>query len=99
VAARRWPHRFEHFRLGDRGRPRLIPAPLCLPFVEALPALNMRPSNPGELTKAGRIVKKFADQNLTLADAHGLALMQELRVGSRWSTDRHLSLTGVPLVI
>jgi len=70
-----------------------------LAFVQALPALNIRPFDPGELTKAGRLVKKFAGQNLTLADAHGLAIMQELRVGSCWSTDRHLSLTGVPLVI
>jgi|GEM_PF-1598844 len=70
-----------------------------LAFVEALPALNIRPFDQGELIKAGRFVKKFANQNLTLADAHGLAIMQELRVGSCWSTDRHLSLTGVPLVI
>jgi predicted nucleic acid-binding protein len=44
-------------------------------------------------------VKKFSDQNLTLADAHGLAIMRELRIGCCWSTDRHLGLDGVPLVI
>jgi hypothetical protein len=32
-------------------------------------------------------------------DAVGLHLMQERRVTSCWSTDFHLGLTGVPLVI
>ena len=70
-----------------------------LAFVDALPSLNIREFDRDELAKAGRAVKKFADQNLTLADAHGLAIMQDLRISSCWSTDRHLGLTGVPLVI
>jgi predicted nucleic acid-binding protein len=70
-----------------------------LAFIDALPGLTIRGFDGPELAKAGRIVKKFADQNLTLADAHGLAIMRELRIGRCWSTDRHLGLDGVPLVI
>ncbi len=70
-----------------------------LAFIDALPGLTVRGFDAPELARAGRIVKKFADQNLTLADAHGLALMRELRIGSCWSTDRHLGLDGVRLVI
>ena len=44
-------------------------------------------------------MKKFSDQDITLADAHGLAIMRELRIGCCWSTDRHLGLDGVSLVI
>jgi hypothetical protein len=68
-------------------------------FIDALPDLTIRAFDASELSKTGRIVKKFADQNLTLADAHGLAIMRELRIGCCWSTDRHLGLDGVSLVI
>lgn len=50
----------------------------------------MRSFDQAELAKAGRVMKKkFAVQNLTLADAHDLAIMQELRnnprcVGWEW---------------
>lgn len=70
-----------------------------LAFVDALPGLTIRGFDTFELITTGRIVKKFADQSLTLADAHGLAIMRELRIGTCWSTDRHLGLDGVPLVI
>src|SRR5882757_8127737 len=70
-----------------------------LAFVDALPSLTIRGFDVSEFAKAGRIVKKFLDQELTLADAHGLAIMRDLRIGSCWSTDRHLGLEGVPLVI
>jgi len=70
-----------------------------LSFIDALSKLTIRGFDSFELESAGAMVKKFADQNLTLADAHGLALMRELRIGCCWSTDRHLTLCGVPLVI
>lgn len=70
-----------------------------LAFVDALPDLSIRGFDGSELEKTTRIVKKFADQKLTLADAHGLAIMSEKRIGCCWSTDRHLGLQGVPLVI
>ena len=69
-----------------------------LAFIDVLPDLAIRGFDASELTKTGRIVEKFADQDLTLADAHGLAIMRELRIGCCWSTDRHLGLDGVPLV-
>src|SRR5439155_23746830 len=52
-----------------------------LAFIDALPGLSMRGFDASELAKAGRVVKKFADQKLTLADAHGLAIMREMRIG------------------
>ncbi|MEP6960484.1 MAG: PIN domain-containing protein, partial [Acidobacteriota bacterium] len=58
-----------------------------LAFVNALPGLTIRGFDSTELAKVGSIVKKFSDQELTLADAHGLALMRELRIGCCWSTD------------
>ena len=71
-----------------------------LAFVDALPSLTIQGFDVSEFAKAGRTVRKFADQELTLADAHGLAIMRELRVGCCcWSTDWHLGLDGVPLVI
>jgi predicted nucleic acid-binding protein len=70
-----------------------------LSFIEALAALAIQPFDAAALAKSARIARKFADQKLTLADAHGSALMQERRTTSCWSTDRHLGLTGVSLVV
>ena len=70
-----------------------------LAFIDVLPGLTIRGFDASELTKTGIVVKKFSDQDLTLADAHGLAIMRELRIGGCWSTDRHLGLDGVSLVI
>ena len=50
--------------------------------------------------KAGvRLLQRFSDQRMTLADAVGLHTMETRKIRSCWSTDRHLGLTGVPLVI
>jgi len=70
-----------------------------LNFILELPALTIRPFDAAELTKAAGLVKRFSDQQLTLADAHGLALMSERRMSACWSTDRHLGLTGAILVM
>jgi predicted nucleic acid-binding protein len=69
-----------------------------LNFVGELPMLVCA-FDADELASATLLIKKFSDQNLTLADAHGLAVMQMRRNQFCWSTDRHLQLTGVPLVI
>ncbi|HLH19917.1 MAG TPA: PIN domain-containing protein [Bryobacteraceae bacterium] len=61
--------------------------------------LTIHPFDPVELQSAARLTRKFGDQSLTLADAHGLTIMAERRIHACWSTDRHLGLTGVPLVI
>jgi predicted nucleic acid-binding protein len=70
-----------------------------LNFISEIGVLEIRAFGKGELGKTARVVKKYADQTLTLADAHGLVIMSEGRVAACWSTDRHLGLTGVPLVI
>jgi predicted nucleic acid-binding protein len=70
-----------------------------LAFVDALPRLAIEPFGAEQLPPAGAIVKRFHDQKLTLADAHGLAIMNDQRTETCWSTDRHMSLTGVALVV
>ena len=50
-------------------------------------------------TGAFDVLRRFSDRDLTLTDAAGLHLMESRGVESCWSTDFHLSLTGVPLVI
>jgi predicted nucleic acid-binding protein len=70
-----------------------------LSFIGELPMLTIGPFDGAELAKAGRLVRKFADQGLTLADAHGLVMLAEHRVSVCWSTDRHLGLTGAALVV
>jgi predicted nucleic acid-binding protein len=68
-----------------------------LAFIDALPGLTIRGFDAGELVKLRPVMKKFLDQDLTLADAHGLAIMREMKTASCWSTDRHLSLDGAQL--
>jgi predicted nucleic acid-binding protein len=70
-----------------------------LAFIEELQSLTVLGFDGLDLPGVTRIIKKFSDQNLTLADAHGLAIMRGRRIGSCWSTDRHLGLDGVPLVV
>ncbi|MGH9647552.1 MAG: type II toxin-antitoxin system VapC family toxin [Bryobacteraceae bacterium] len=68
-----------------------------LAFLGELPALTVKPFGTDEIASARRLLSKFSDQPMTLADAHGLAIMTERRIRSCWSTDRHLGLTGVKL--
>jgi len=70
-----------------------------LNFVHELDVLTIESFDSEALVKSERLVKRFADQKLTLADAHGLAIMSERRSAACWSTDRHLGLTGVTLAI
>lgn len=70
-----------------------------LGLVEALRPLGIRPVGTREQRAAAAILRRFSDRDLTLADAVGLHLMRERGIRSCWSTDRHLGLTGVPLVI
>jgi len=70
-----------------------------LNFIDDLVVLAIQRFDRQELTKTTRLVKKFGDQSLTLADAHGLAMIHERRISTCWSTDRHLGLTGATLVI
>ena len=70
-----------------------------LAFVETLPTLLIHSFDASQLAKATKLIKKFSDHPLTLADAHGLAIMAERKSSVCWSTDRHLGLTGVSLAI
>jgi len=70
-----------------------------LNFIDDLLVLAIQSFGREESTKASRLVKKFGDQPLTLADAHGLVMIGERRISACWSTDRHLGLTGAKLVI
>lgn len=68
-------------------------------LIESVAPLTILSVGAGELAAARGFLTSFSDQNLTLADAVGLHLMRVRRSRSCWSTDRHLGLTGVPLVI
>jgi len=68
-----------------------------LGFVDELPRLRMEPFDQAQVAAVRRLVLRFADQPLTLADAHGLNIMNERRIRTCWSTDRHLGLCGADL--
>jgi len=70
-----------------------------LAFIEALPGITIQSFDETELSKVRKVLARFGDQTLTLADAHGLAIMQERRNSICWSTDRRLGLMGVALAI
>lgn len=70
-----------------------------LAMIDAMTFLEVRPVGPREVAGATELLRRFDDQNLTLADAVGLHLMREAEAASCWSTDRHLGLVGTPLAI
>jgi predicted nucleic acid-binding protein len=70
-----------------------------LAFIEDLAPLEVVDVGAGELHDASGWLRRFNDQAITMVDAVGLDLMRRRRITSCWSTDRHLSLGGVPIVI
>jgi predicted nucleic acid-binding protein len=68
-------------------------------MIDDLEPLRIIPVGPGEHAGGATMQRRFSDQDLTLTDAVGLHLMRVHRMRSCWSTDYHLRLTGVPLVI
>lgn len=70
-----------------------------LAMVEQMTFLKVVSVGPAELLSASQMLRKFSDQDLTLVDAGGLHLMRERRIRMCWSTDFHLGIAGVPLVI
>jgi predicted nucleic acid-binding protein len=70
-----------------------------LALVEMLAPLVIVSVTAKEITAATKLMRRFSDQDLTLTDAVGLHLMGVRKTKSCWSTDRHLRLTGIPLVI
>ena len=70
-----------------------------LSLVEALSPMNLVAVGEREQKAATELLRKYSNQDLTLTDAAGLHVMKAHRIKSCWSTDFHLGLTGVPLVI
>lgn len=70
-----------------------------LNMVEVMRPLKIIPIGQREQKAATDILRKFTDQDLTLTDATGLHVMEFRRIADCWSTDFHLGLTGVPLII
>ena len=70
-----------------------------LAMIEELKPLKVLNLPHAQVKASSELLRRFSDQDLTLADALGLYLMQERDISSCWSTDFHLGLTGVPLVI
>lgn len=68
-------------------------------LIEEMRPLTVVPVGPKEVAGASKVLRRFSDQDLTLADAVGLHLMQERKLKICWSTDFHLGLSGVPLVV
>jgi predicted nucleic acid-binding protein len=69
-----------------------------LAMIEAMP-LTILSIGASEQTAATVLLRRYADQDLTLTDALGLHVMAARRIRACWSTDFHLGLTKVPLVI
>jgi predicted nucleic acid-binding protein len=70
-----------------------------LALIEDLTPLSVLATGQVEQAGAIKLLRKFSDQDLTLADAVGLFLMKQRNIRQCWSTDFHLRLAGVPLVI
>ena len=69
-----------------------------LSFIDSLSVLTIEPFGTEAVESSGLIVKRYSGQDLTLADAHGIAIMKKRKIRSCWSTDHHLSLGGALLV-
>ncbi|NNF62416.1 MAG: type II toxin-antitoxin system VapC family toxin [Gammaproteobacteria bacterium] len=70
-----------------------------LGLIEALTPMSVVSVSRRDRQASFGLIRHYSDQNLTLADAVGLQVMETRGVGSCWSTDFHLGITGVPLAI
>ena len=70
-----------------------------LAMIEAMTPLRVIAVGAEEQAAGVGLLRRFSDQDLTMTDAVGLHISTAHRVGTIWSTDFHLGLTGVPLVI
>ncbi len=68
-------------------------------MIEDMEPLELVAVGTAEQAGAVTLMRRYADQDLTLADAVGLHLMRARKIKQCWSTDFHLGLTGVALVI
>jgi predicted nucleic acid-binding protein len=70
-----------------------------LAMIDVMTPLAVHGVGKEEQDAAIGLIRRFSDQDLTLADAVGLYLMRAVDIPSCWSTDFHLGLTGIPLAI
>lgn len=70
-----------------------------LAMVEEMAPLQVLAVGRDEQVAAAAVLRRFADQDLTLTDAVGLHLSAKHAVPCIWSADFRLGLTGVPLVV
>lgn len=70
-----------------------------LSMVEVMRPLRVLGTSVKDQAAATKLLRRFSDQDLTMTDAIGLHVMVERKVRYCWSTDFHLGLTGVPLII
>jgi predicted nucleic acid-binding protein len=68
-------------------------------MIEAMTPLEVLPVGQSEQSAATALLRRYSGQDLTMTDAVGLYLMHERRCAACWSTDFHLALAGVPLVV
>ncbi len=68
-------------------------------MIEAMKPLDIASVGLREHRVAAELLRRFPDQHLTLTDAVGLHVMTARKIERCWSTDFHLGLTGVPLII
>ena len=68
-------------------------------MIEDMSPLHVLQVGLAEQAGGAGMLRRFSDQDLTLTDGVGLFLMELHRVRTCWSTDFHLGLSGVSLVI
>ncbi len=68
-------------------------------LIESLDVLTIVNPTHADRTASFAVLRQYSDQDLTLVDALGLHVMMARKTAVCWSTDFHLGLTGVPLVI
>jgi len=65
-----------------------------LEMLEAMTPLTVAPVGLQEQAAAAELLRRFSDQDLTIADALGLHLMDVHRIQACWSSDFHLGITA-----
>jgi predicted nucleic acid-binding protein len=70
-----------------------------LAMIEAMTPLRVIAVGAEEQAAGIGLLRRFSDQDLTMTDAVGLHISMAHRVDVMWSTDFHLGLAGVPLVV
>ena len=68
-------------------------------MIEAMDPLEVVGVGTREQKAGTGLLRRFSDQSLTMTDAVGLHVMSARDIRSCWSSDFHLGLTGVPLII